>query len=124
MTPAHHDHVGDGGDEAGEDDDWKQDCRSELIAATVGLPRTVAGKRSRHLIHTPVFLLTATFSTLDLRLIREIRERQGGGRTRADNAFCPALSDGALVERQVDDAGSVDNGHDGQMDNPGRDLFG
>ena len=67
-----------------------------LIAATVGRPRTVAGKRSRHLIHTPVFLLTATFSTLDLRLIREIRETGDGGRTRTDNAFCPALSDGAV----------------------------
>ena len=90
----------------------------------VGLARTVAGKRSRHLIHTPLFLSTAPSLLWSWSWSGKL-ERQGEGRTRTDNAFCPALSDGAASGRgrwMMPDQWIMV-----QMDRwtiPGRDLFG
>ena len=70
----------------------KQAARLSLIGGTVGLPRTVAGKRSRHRIH----------SSFTLFLIGEIRETDTGGQRLLSFQMEPWWL-------QVDAAGSVDD---------------
>ena len=67
-------------------------ARLSLIVGTVGLPRTVAGKRSRHRIH----------SSFTLFLIGEIRETDTGGQRLLSFQMEPWWL-------QVDAAGSVDD---------------